>query len=458
LEDDVKVNEVNGTENQYSPAIDMNNGGRTVITWGDSRTPWGVYFQRLNEQGELLGNNIHISTGSNPDVSVSEDSSFVITYSHSSDIFYQRVISSGDPIGSPIAVSDTVDTYREHPAVDMDSSNNAVVVWEDSRNGHYDIYTQMVNSDGDTVGENFRVNDDGGTSYQYIPDIAVSPSGYFLIVWQDERNGDDDIYGQLYDPERNPIGDNFRINSIGTSTQRYPAVSYLPDGNFIVTWEDYRGPSGIFAQVMDTTGTFVDTNFLVSEGVGYEPSVATTPSGGFVITWQYYTGDGNNNDISGRMYDPDFNPGSIFKVNNEQEGLNRIQLRPCVATNGNSVVFAWQDPKWALGYDIAAKVCDWNAGGIEDIAHEGKDLKMVEISSLILTGNEWLAISLDPPSKVVFQIINVAGMILSSKDLNYDTPGVKRVDFNVSNLPSGQYFLSFKSDRGRVIKKTLVIR
>jgi hypothetical protein len=48
--------------------------------------------------------------------------------------------------------------------------------------------------------------------------------------------------------------------------------------------------------------------------------------------------------------------------------------------------------------------------------------------------------------------------VVSSKSLDYTTPGIKRVDFDVLKLPCGPYFLSIKTDKGKAIKKTVVIR
>jgi len=42
---------------------------------------------------------------------------------------------------------------------------------------------------------NVKVNDDVGTAYQELPDIAVDPSGNAYAAWTDYRNGNEpDIY------------------------------------------------------------------------------------------------------------------------------------------------------------------------------------------------------------------------------------------------------------------------
>jgi hypothetical protein len=109
---------------------------------------------------------------------------------------------------------------------------------------------------------------------------------------------------------------------------------------------------------------------------------------------------------------------------------------------------------------LLSNIIDWSAAysGIEDVTEGEKGFHILEISSPILTGKEWLTISIDSPTEVDFRIINIAGMVVSSTRLDYETPGVKKIDFNVLMLPSGPYFLSLKTQKGNVIKKALVIR
>jgi len=457
---EIKVNATMGTADQKNPKVDMNTNGNVVLVWDDFRTSHEVYFQRLDTLGDTLGGNVLVGVGGSPDVAVSEDGSFFIaynyTYNFSTYIYYQRFSSSGDSIGSPITVSDTADEARGASSIDFDLNNNAVVAWQDSRNGNEDIYAQMISPEGIPVGVNFKVNDDSGIAVQYRPDVAMSPSGNFLITWYDQRDGDYDIYGQIFDSDGNALGSNFRIDSGGTDNQHCPDAKYLPDGNFIVVWQDFRIPMGIYAQILDSTGIHVDTNFRVSDNTGYEPAVEVTLSGAFVVTW----GDASSDlDIYAQKYSPDYSPDSTnFKVNNENEGPNTFQEDPCVATNGNIFFFAWEDPKWQMGYDIAAKVFGKLLSGIEDVTKEKKKDIILRISNPILTGKEWVILSLDRPTKVEFKIINVAGIVVSSKKIAYKTSGLKKAAFDVSQLSSGPYFLLFKTPEGIAIKKAMVIR
>ena len=361
---EVMVNDIDGTKNQEYPAIDMNTSGNGVITWSDYRSGSGIYFQMMDSNGDTTGINRRINYGYTPDVSVFRDGSFIITYRYSNIIYCQMYYPTGDTSGGLIAVNDTTGGNRYDPTIDIDTTGNFIITWFDYRNGNSDIYAQRFNSVGDTTGVNFRVDDDPGTFTQEYSDVAINKSGRFLIVWNDHRNGNSDIFGQVYAADGSPVGSNLLINDdIVTSNQYRSCVSALMDGNFIVAWDDYRTPRGIYGQVIDTLGNLVDPNFQIADGICYYPAVDVSPDSGFVVVWYKDV----SYDIYAQRFNADCTPDSTtYKVNNDTEGPNPIQYEPDVATDGTNIIFTWRDAKWQLGYDIAAKVVTYDFTSIDE--------------------------------------------------------------------------------------------
>lgn len=79
--------------------------------------------------------------------------------------------------------------------MDGDGNGNYVVTWMDNRNGtDYDIFAQIFLNDSTPLSNNFVVNDDAGNTDQTNPAIAIDTSGNFIVIWQDNRNGDWNIY------------------------------------------------------------------------------------------------------------------------------------------------------------------------------------------------------------------------------------------------------------------------
>ncbi|MCK4527307.1 T9SS type A sorting domain-containing protein [candidate division WOR-3 bacterium] len=460
---EMRVNDVDGTKNQHNTVVDMNAAGNVVISWYDERNPYGIYFQRLTANGAPIGVNSWIYYGNAPDVSVAGDGSFVITYQYGQDIKCEMFTPAGDSIGPQITANDTSYNYRYGAFIDMDMPGNFIIAWYDYRNGDSDIYAQRFDSSGDTIDVNFRVNDDVGTTSQYEPVIAVSPSGRFLITWYDYRNGDTDIFGQVYDASGSPVSTNFRIDSdAGTNDQYSPDAAALSDGNFVVAWYDYRSPQGIYAQVIDSLGAPVDTNFKVNDAMGYNPSVSASPTGGFVVTWENYSSPGY--DIFAQRYKPDYSSDSSnYKVNNEIEGLNPDQYGPDVATDGTNIIFTWIDPKWQKGYDIAAKVVEWNFTSIDEIKTFTENIRLLPNIPNPFVKSTTIRYSVDKTQEVKIGIYDLTGREVCTLVDGKVGTGVHRVTWNGMSskgdgVPAGIYFCRLESGSKIQSRKMVLLR
>lgn len=464
VENEVMVNDLEGTYNQNRSAIDMNTAGNVVVTWLDYRIPTGIYFQRLNILGDTPGENIRVDYGDDPDVTVANDSSFVITYQYSRTIYYQMFTLGGDSIGPPARASDTTYNYRYRPSIDINSSGNFVITWYDNRNGNFDIYAQRFDSIGDTIGVNFRIDDDLGTSEQSYPAVAVSSEGRFIITWHDYRNGDFDIFGQVYNAGGNPVGTNFKINTdVGTQGQFYPDVASLPDGNFIIVWQDYRSGMGIYGQIIDFLGIPVDANFKISDVVAYWPCVDASDTGRFVVTWHDYR-DGNTN-IYAQSFNPDYTPyKGNYKVNNDIEGLNQGQIYPDLVTDGTNIIFTWDDTKWQRGYDIAAKVVGWEFSSSID------DGEYVEIPTMLLPNipnpfinSTLIRYQIDERQEIKIEIYDISGRLIRTLSSGIVEPGVHNLRWNGKDaegkrVPAGIYFCRLSAGNRIQSRKMVMIK
>jgi hypothetical protein len=116
------------------------------------------------------------------------------------------VLTDGTLSGNAYAVSD--ETQNEtYPWLALDgpstgsgqASGGALVVWERDNvddNG-YDLYGRRLGTDGQPVGDPYLIlqaDDD-----QQRPVAAGDGDGRCLLAWQDNRNGNWDVYGSLYE-------------------------------------------------------------------------------------------------------------------------------------------------------------------------------------------------------------------------------------------------------------------
>jgi hypothetical protein len=77
------------------------------------------------------------------------------------------------------------------------------------------------------------------TDWQRYPSVTSLPNGGFVVVWQ--SNGQDGswygVYGQRFDTNGNKVGPEFQVNTWTTEDQRDPSITSLSNGGFVVVWE-----------------------------------------------------------------------------------------------------------------------------------------------------------------------------------------------------------------------------
>ncbi len=118
--------------------------------------------------------------------------------------------------------------------------DNVYLIWEDARNGDKDIYFGNSSDGGSTFGPNIRVDDDGGSSAQTEPDIAVDSQGRIHVVWSDNREGIDHIYySNSSDGGQNWVAAK-KIDDATQNERSVPSISVSNNGHIYVAWTDQR--------------------------------------------------------------------------------------------------------------------------------------------------------------------------------------------------------------------------
>ncbi len=224
-----------------------------------------------------------------------------------------------------------------------------VVTWTSYRQDGIDngVFGQILDSSGIKVGEEFQVNtyttkSQGGSS------VAGLGSGGFVVTWtSDGQDGNyNGIFAQMFDSSGNKVGTEFQVNTYISSHQLSSSVAGLESGNFVVTWTSYGqdgSQDGIYGQVFDSFGIKNGVEFQVNTYISNHQllsSVAGLESGGFVVTWSSYGQDGSVYGIFGQMFDSTgTKTGTEFQVNSYISS-NQSSSSATGLENGGFVV-AW---------------------------------------------------------------------------------------------------------------------
>jgi Ca2+-binding RTX toxin-like protein len=288
-------------------------------------------------------------------VAALSDGGFVVTWeSYGQDgsgfgVYAQRYDQNGNPVGNEFQVNTYTDSLQYNPSITALSDGGFVVTWESlGQDGSSDeIYGQRYDQNGNPLGNEFRVNTYTDSS-QRSPSITALSDGGFVVTWQSygQDGSEMGIYAQRYDQNGNPLGEEFQVNTYTDSSQSSPSVTALSDGGFVVTWQSWGqdgSEMGIYAQRYDENGNPLGEEFQVNtdtDGLQLSPSVTALSDGGFVVTWTSWGQDGSDNDVYGQRYDENGNAlGEEFQVNTDTDGL---QFSPSVtALSDGGFVVTW---------------------------------------------------------------------------------------------------------------------
>jgi hypothetical protein len=357
----IKVNSDSLSEDQYSPSVSVGKNDRFTVGWVDLRSGIKNMFARFfSSSGAPVASVLQVDTFAtsypreNPWVGSDTTGRYMIAWADYTPsfptIYTQTFDSLGQAIGSRLRISDQEATGERHnPALSTNPAGAFAVCWMDKRKLNYDVYAQTVRSDGFLQQQqDFPVNDDLTGANQMFPRIKTKSDGDFMVVWEDFRNDNSDIYLKRFDLNGNPLGDDFRVNdSLGYVYHGLPQVACDESGDFVVVWEDERGELDIYGQLFDHLGNLVGANFKVNGDSGTDlhnsPSCDMSKSGDFAVVWSANAGSVKN--IYGRLFGSNGQPkDTCFKINDADPQVDDPVPKVSLDSLGNFVV-AWKDKR-----------------------------------------------------------------------------------------------------------------
>jgi len=130
-----------------------------------------------------------------------------------------------DPAGSQI-----------EPSVTELTDGGFLVTWR----ALSQVWGRRFNSAGGPVGNDFVIS----TSFvaqKPENDAAIGWDGRVLVAWSDQEDNAStnarEIYARVFDADLNPLGPDFRVNTVLDGDQRQPRVADLGPKGFLILWE-----------------------------------------------------------------------------------------------------------------------------------------------------------------------------------------------------------------------------
>lgn len=215
--------------NRWSPAISVR-GHTVAVAWTDFRNyAWDLFATVSRDGGMTFSPHFRVDDAgtalerleNDPSVEIAGDGTVRVAWTDQAgrragcatcarqrrpdaDIAFASLAPTASAFTPNRRVDDTGDGLQTdgrigfsnqwRPAL-AEASGRLVAAWQDQRNGNDDIYLATSVDGGASWSANRRIDDTGsGPSNQYAPAIAVAGDGTATIVWQDDRDGADHVY------------------------------------------------------------------------------------------------------------------------------------------------------------------------------------------------------------------------------------------------------------------------
>jgi len=183
------------------------------------------------------------------------------------EIYYKKLDNDGNELigDTPLTSDDGIPS--QYPSMGIDSEDNIHIVWQDFRDGNWQVYYTKLDNEGNTLVDDIRITD-GADSSQY-PILSISDLDNIHVAWQDNRDQNLEIYYKKLDNDGNSLSDEIRLTNTPDDSL-YPDISLHHDRIAHVSWQDpTQGKNAIFYD-----DVFSD---LLAMSLGYVSSDGTKP-------------------------------------------------------------------------------------------------------------------------------------------------------------------------------------
>jgi hypothetical protein len=286
-------------QRQVDPDVGIDAAGNFVVVWAHSDCcRQGIFGRRFRADGTPDGPEFDIdddsqATRSGPVVSIDAEGGFLVAWTR------------GMPIQQSVGGAFLAETMPS--SVSFSGT---------------DVFGRAYDAAGTPVGEQFLVNVETEGD-QSGPAIASLSSDRILIAWLNPSAG---VVGRLFDATGTPGTSELFIAPVGTHPAEIDAVA-TTDGQFVVSWTDDDVPGGssrdgnVFARRLLSDGQLVGAQMQVHDAASYDQSkssLGTLPDGGFVVAWEDYDFSYGHDGSRGGVFMHRF-PGTVVLPNCPEE-------------------------------------------------------------------------------------------------------------------------------------------
>jgi hypothetical protein len=277
------------------------------------------------------------------------------------DIWFARVAADGTVLTAPVPTI-SASGNQKNPALVWTGALYGLS-WEDDRNGNWDVYAAVLDDSGSVVGGENQITNN--MQDQIWPSL-VWTGGQFGLAWQDYRLMNWNVFFGLLDPSGSLISGSTVVITLHIAAQVEPSLAWTGDG-FGVAYVDYRDPTApdIYFDLMDASGAVLTGNLPLAITALSEVDPSLVWSGAeFGLAWS----------------DPDVR---FVRVSSAGAAIGS----PVTVSTGEQPTLAWTGAEYGVAF-MANRVVDYDVY-FRRLDEEGTVLGNQDVRLTSASSPEW---------------------------------------------------------------------
>lgn len=255
------------------PQVSFLRDGIYLVAWESPGQTTSNYlnYRLFNSSGIFLSDVLRSTSNASPIMLTSicsdHQDNFYLGYIMNDDGYVQKISSSGELVSASMKINYNAIYTPQKLTQDLSDlyNGNFIIAYDynvsyDENVGFSRISSDIINIQGLT-----RINNDISTANQTKSSVKFNSKGDAIIVWQDERNGKPEVYARAYNSELQPLSEDIQITDSSNNNNNINqiAIQAFSDGSFLVAF--FSGNT-VLLQKLSNSGERIGNNVIVGSG------------------------------------------------------------------------------------------------------------------------------------------------------------------------------------------------
>jgi hypothetical protein len=291
--------ETDNSDNAEFPRVAVDSSGNAIAVWhqsdGTRNNIWTNRYEPDSGWGTAaLIEEDDTGTAEFPEVAVDSSGNAFAVWQQSNgsiNLIWASRYEAGGSWGTRTQI-DTDNTYgASAPQIAFDDSGNAIAVWQQSDSTRNNIWANRYQASGDIWGTAELIETDN-TNTATRPRIALDSSGNAIAVWQQSDGTSTNILANRYDVDGDSWDGAEEIES-DTGNAEWPRIAFDGSGNALAVWRQYDADSSsnnLWANRYEAGGSWGTAELIESiDGTVYtaggRPELVADDNGNALVVW-----------------------------------------------------------------------------------------------------------------------------------------------------------------------------